>query len=529
MSLVVPQFPGNAARGAEWTNETYWGRNAFKNNHEYAGLVVLLLAAVSFLGAARRGLRYFFVGLGLAAAGFALGANTPVWGLLYDFLPGIRLFRAPSQVIFLFGFSAVTLAALGFDRILDVARRGEKAEIARVQRVLWVGTGIVVMIAVLLASGIFTSVWRSVLYPSIDAGRLQLLESFLPTIVQGASVAVIFAAATAALVWALLRQRIPPMAALAALLLLVAADEARIDASFIQTIDFYAWAAPDPNIRAILEREQDGEPYRLLSFVRQGQDVSPAMHGIELAAGHHPNDLSRYRELIGMVGSGLPDNLFNTNVRRILNVEYILWPDIELGPAPQGPVLSRTQYGQGEAYHTLLSDSGLPRARLLANAVVKSDAEAVEYILSTEHDPEAEVVLATPAPIALDGGPVTGSVVWERRDADFLRLSVESDRPALLIVADNWFPAWKAEVNGQETEVLRAYHSLRAVAVPAGSSTVEMRYESALLEGSFRLSVVVLLGLMAAGAFGLWRERPGLSLAAPSAGDERDETVGAGR
>jgi len=542
MSLVVPQFPGNAAGGAEWTNGTYWGRNVFKNNHEYAGLVVLLLASISFLGAARRGLRWFFVALGLTSVGFALGANTPVWGLFYDFLPGISLFRAPSQVIYLFGFSAVTLAALGLDRILDLTQGGEKEELARVQKGLWIGTAAVAVIALLLASGIFTSLWTSVVYRDIDAGRLQRLESLLPSLVQGASLAVILAAATSALVWGLAKGRITAKTALAGLVLLVAVDEARIDDSFIQTIDFEAWAAPDPNVQAILDREQDGEPYRLLSFVRQGQDVSPAMHGIELAAGHHPNDLSRYRELIGMVGSGLPRNLLNTeatvredvlntrtNVRRILNVEYILWPDIEFGPAPQGSVVSRTQYGQGQPYHTLLADAGLPRARLVASAVVKSDAEAVEYIMSPAHDPEVEAVLSSTPPIVLDGGPVTGAVTWLERSADVLRLSVESDRPALLIVADNWFPAWKAEVDGRKAEVLRAYHSLRAVAVPAGSSTVVMRYESTLLARSLLLSIIVLVGLLGGWVAGLWQESRAVAGPGTVGVHERDPAVGAGR
>ena len=519
VSLVVPEFPGNAAGGSEWTNGTYWGRNAFKDNHEYAGLVVLLLAAVSFLGAARGGLRWFFVALGVLSLGFALGANTPIWGLFYQFVPGIRLFRAPSQAIFLFGFGAVTLAALGLDRILQLVRQGDSTELARLQRALWIGTASVGVLTLLLASGVFTSVWTTVVYGSIEADRLQVVESHLPNIVRGATLALLLAAATSGVVWALAKGRIPTKAAVAGLVLLVAVDEARVDASFIQTLDFAEWSAPDPNIQALLEREQGGEPYRLLSLAGQGQDVTPAMHGIELAGGHHPNDLSRYRELIGMVGSGLPFNLLeaNPNVRRLLNVDYILWPDIDLGPPPPGPVVSRTQYGRGQAYHTLLADEGLPRARLVADAVVKSDAEAVAYILSAEHDPETEAVLARESPVVLDGGPVTGTVTWEDRTSDLLRLAVESDRPALLVVADNWFPAWKATVNGEETEILRAYHSLRAVPVPAGSSTVEMRYESALLVRSFWVSVIVLLGLLAAAAFGWWRERTPTAKAAGEA------------
>lgn len=507
MGLIVPEFAGNQTGGPAWASNTYWGRNPLKNNHEYAGLVVLLLAAVSFVGARRRQLRWFFTGLGLLALGFALGTNTPVWGLFYALVPGIRLFRAPGMVVFLFGFAAITLAALGLDRLLSLRRAGDGEGLARAQKVLWIGTGAVALVALLASTGLLTELWTSVAYRGIDERRLQILRAHLPNIVRGASVALLLAAATAGLVWAFAKGKVPAKALVAGLVLLVAVDEARVDRAFIQTFDFHRWAAPDPNMQALLERERDGEPFRLFSLAGRGQDVRPAMHGIELAAGHHPNDLARYRELIGMVGSGMPTNLLHPHLRQILNVEYILWPDLEQGPAPQAGIVSRTQLADGRAYETLIADIGLPRARLVGSAVIRSDDEAVAYILSDEHDPEVEAVLVEEPPVELGGGPVDGSVRWVERQADRMELAVESDQPALLVIADNWFPAWHASVNGQEVGVLRAYHTLRAVPVPAGTSTVRMWYDSPLVSTSLLLSLVVLVGLALAGGVGVWRQR----------------------
>jgi hypothetical protein len=208
-----------------------------------------------------------------------------------------------------------------------------------------------------------------------------------------------------------------------------------------------------------------------------------------------------------MVGSGLPENLLHPNVRRLLNVRYILWPDWQLGPSPEQGVVSRTQLRDGSPYETLLADAGLPRARLVSAAVVRSDAEAVPYILSDTFDPATEVVLPQEPPLTLDGGPVEGEVRWEERTPNRLRLSVTSDRPALLVIADNWFPAWRATVDGSEAPVLRAYHTLRAVPVPAGTHDVTMEYRSAILIRSLWLSVVVLLGLAGLGIAGLVGDR----------------------
>jgi hypothetical protein len=509
MSLVLPEFAGNNAGGSNWTNGTYWGRNGTRDNMPTAGVLVLLLATVSLAGGARGGIRWFFMGLGGVALLFALGSHTPVWGLFYALLPGVSLFRAPDTVMFLFAFAAATLGGLGFQHLLETARDDLEDGWRRPLRVLWVSTAFLALLWILAASGVLQSLWSRLAYPDIGPGQLQVMEAIRPFVARGAFFSTLLAAGVTGLAWAVRRGVLAPTALLAGTVILVAVDQLRIDGSFVQVMDFHTWAQPDPNIQTILDREQGrDEPYRLLSFAQAGQDVKPAMYGIELAAGHHPNDLSRYRELIGMVGSDEAVNLYDPDIRRLLNVRYMIWPDLERGELEDQPgVISRTRLPDGRAYETLLAEGGLPRARLVGAAVVKSDEEAVPYMLSEAFDPRAEVVLNEAPPVALDGAPVTGEVRWEERSPNRLRLSVTNDRPALLVVADNWFPAWQATVDGADTPVLRAYHTLRAVPVPAGSHTVEMRYHSALLVRSMWISILALACLLALGIMGTLAER----------------------
>ena len=507
-SLVIPEFAGASIGGTGgWADNTYWGRNPFKHNHEYAGLVLLALAAISFVGARRRGLRWFFAGLAGTAVLFALGAHTPVWRIAYELLPGISLFRAPSQAAYLFAFGAATLAALGVDRILACARDPESGR--RVQRLTLVVTGALGMVALLAAGGALTSLWTSVLHPGIAEAKRQALAAALPHIGNGAWIAVFLMGSLSALVWALRRAYVTPGVLLGALVGLVVLDAYRIDRVFIQTLDFERWAAPDANLQAVLDREADrSDPYRMLSFRNAGQDLMPALYGIELAAGHHPNDLARYRHLIGMEGSGQPMNLYaSRNLRRLLNVRYLLWPDLQMGSSPEGNILSRTQLPDGRAYETVFVEAGLPRARLVGSAVVKSDDEALAYMLSPAFDPETEVVLAEPPPGDLPGTPVAGTVDWLERGSDRLRLAVQSSTPALLAIADNWYPAWRARVNGRDAPILRAYHTLRAIPVPAGASEVELWYHSDTVMRSFWLGFVILAGLLAANVARIWRDR----------------------
>jgi len=372
--------------------------------------------------------------------------------------------------------------------------------------------GFLGLLAALAGSGALLSFWTSAIHMNVAPQRLPALQALEPYIARGAGIAFLLGAATAGVAWARRAHLLAPTGVLAALLLLVVADEYRVGHSFVQVLDFEEWSAPDGFVQAVLQHDEvngDGAPYRMLSFRDAGQDVRPALEGIELAGGHHPNDLSRYRELIGMVGSSYPENLLDESVRRLLNVRYLLWTDYAFGGplASTSRVLARSQLQNGATYESLIVEDGLPRARLVGASVVRSDEEAVAYMLSDAFDPETEVVLAEPAPIELDGLPPTGSVTWTERTPNRLALEVTTERPALLVVADNWFPAWHATVDGADAPLLRAYHSLRAVPVPAGSHTVEMTYRSALVRRSLAVSAILTLLLLVALVGSVVRER----------------------
>ena len=509
VALAVPEFVGVSSANADWARGTYWGRNPFKANHEYVGLVALLLAGVSFFGGARRSLRLFLVGLGGVALLFALGSHTPVWRVFYEVLPGIELFRAPSLAIFLFGFSVVTLMALGIERLLDLERIGSEADWVRPGRFLWIASGVVLVGFVLAVSGVLNTLWSFAVYRDMPAQSAQILANATPFIERGFMIAVVLATVTAGVAWGLRTARLAPLGAVVALGMLISLDLVRVDVPFIRTQDFGAFRTPDPNIEFLLERQREEDPFRVFSLQGlNGQDVRPGMFGLELAGGHHPNDLARYRELIGMAGSGLPENLLaSANVLRMLNVRYVLWPD-QLGtPADQGlPAditdnlrrLSSTTI-QGQPYESVYEFSDLPRARLVADAVVLPDEQAVPHMLSPDFDPARQVVLSDSPPIDLTGGEVVGTVEWIERHNNNMTLRVSADRPAVLVLADNWFPAWKARIGNEEVPVLRANHSLRAVPISAGEHTVEFYYESDELRWSLGLtllSLAVVAGLI---------------------------------
>jgi hypothetical protein len=283
-----------------------------------------------------------------------------------------------------------------------------------------------------------------------------------------------------------------------------------VDKPFIQVIDAQQVTQPDPIESELLRREQAEPPFRVAETgtASADGDVGPATFGIPLAGGHHPNDLARYRDLLGMQGSNAAQNLGNPNILRLLAIRYVIWPTAQTGGEPQGlQVVARTQMQGNQVYQTLFAYPGLPRARLVGAAEVVPDDKAVARILEPAFDPGTTAVLAQAAPIQLPGGPVQGTVKWLENGVDRMHLSVDSPSNALLVVADNWYPAWKATVNGTETPILRAYYTLRAVPIAAGHQDVVLWYDAGFLRAGILSSAVACVLLLALAAVFFVRER----------------------
>jgi uncharacterized membrane protein YfhO len=93
----------------------------------------------------------------------------------------------------------------------------------------------------------------------------------------------------------------------------------------------------------------------------------------------------------------------------------------------------------------------------------------------------------------LEASDEHASVVPTGVEAERLTWSVAVSEPALLILGDQFYPGWRATVDGEPVPILRANIAFRAVLVPPGIHTVEMRYEPA----SFRYGLFTSLASIA--------------------------------
>ena len=85
------------------------------------------------------------------------------------------------------------------------------------------------------------------------------------------------------------------------------------------------------------------------------------------------------------------------------------------------------------------------------------------------------------------------------KEPNQLKVHVSAQRPAMLVLSETFYPAWRAYVDGLPAHIYRANYLFRAVAIPAGEHQVEMRYESASFQLGLLISGGTLIVVLAAG------------------------------
>ncbi len=170
----------------------------------------------------------------------------------------------------------------------------------------------------------------------------------------------------------------------------------------------------------------------------------------------------------------------------------------------------------GGATAVYANPHALPRAFRVHEAEAEPPGieAAMRRLISPDFDPRRRVLLdEPPEALLLSQQPAAASpvsdippVLFERYEAEYVRLRSDGRRPGAVVLADAYFPGWQALVNGEPARVHRANTALRAVIVPAGPSVIEFRYRPA----SFRIGLILCaLGLVGCSTLALAAWRPG--------------------
>lgn len=492
---VVPNFSGVA----DTDGNTYWGRNYFKDNSEYGGLVALLLAVFAVFQTRFRD-RWFFFGLGIFAALYGLGAHTPLFKLFYYVVPNVKQMRAPSMIMFLYLFSIVLCAAAAIDALWTYRR--EKGATGSPTKLLWIIAAVLGGLALLftIAPAGMMSIYTNMFYSDIEPQKAQILATHQGTIVLGFWLAAIIASGVAYFASTTAHKK--ALWAIGGIAVLILFDNIRMDHRFIQTADLSRYLPHNPVVDFL---HQQPQPIRVVAAPRGFPTNYFAYYGIPEMTGYHGNQLRTYNTFLG---GSQQQRAFTRPAMAMDAVQYIVFRrGVNLSGELNDPTL-RKVYDQGGTvvYQNLLA---VQHARLVTCWELHDPADSTyQRLYDTTFDYQNCVIVDSALPFAshMDSTSAGTATITTYED-ETVEVSVDATTDALLVLADNNYPAWQASVDGSPAPIITTNATFRGVVVPPGKHTVRFEYHSSRLRVGVWVSLlsVLIVGLV----FGMdtWNSR----------------------
>jgi hypothetical protein len=230
--------------------------------------------------------------------------------------------------------------------------------------------------------------------------------------------------------------------------------------------------------------------------------------GLQSIQGYNAIQVGRYPEYFEAL-NGQAQNYHDADVYPagldsplldLLNVRYIVVPATtqpDQGALRELKDTHPTVF-DGERVDVLENRDALPRAWIVHSAKRATPEEALEMLSSGAVDPRKTALLEGPLPKLTDPGDTSEDRASVRRyEANEIELATSTATPGLLVVSEVYYPAWQAYIDGEPVPTYRADQLLRAVRVPAGEHTVELRYESSSLRTGIAISSVTCVALVA--------------------------------
>src|SRR6185503_14290675 len=451
------------------------------------GIVGLALLSIAPFARVGRTFVWWALALGAASVAYAIGPGTRFFEIAYH-LPGLAWFRIPDRSLLVTDFCFAVAAGAGLDTLAK-GIAGGLASLAAAAALLfgWLGVRQGVpdapTFAAIVAAGAASTVVRSRTIQAAAAIALLALAAIDVYRAPPRGLAMPYDAESAAF----LDREHETYARLGTML---GPDRFWLIVSVPPPFDI----GPKQPTRNRVRTIDDYEPFNLrrqaeyLSFFARGQSTP----------------LSAKETFLGLIPDlkPAPNQLSAGARRRLLDlaaVRFVLIPPLlrlrldvldffgtaNLGtPTPIGPFL---------AYSNL---HALPRAFVTYRT---RPAPGVDELLAALADPTFDPLAAsyvegstgfTEDPSAPSRGTPATIVVDDERVVE-VEATLEAD--GLLVLADTYYPGWRATVDGAPARIVAANHLFRGVPVPAGRHRVRFEYRPWQVPVGIAVSALALL------------------------------------
>ena len=176
---------------------------------------------------------------------------------------------------------------------------------------------------------------------------------------------------------------------------------------------------------------------------------------------------ARLNQAFTVTGTGFVPRLgFDLGLKPDADRNRLRPDDLDAAPNPAG------QYALFEL------TGALPRFGLFSRwEVSTSDASTLSRLRDPGFDPATSVILSTAPGVEAVPGATNGTARLVRYSPKRIVLETRSSSPQILLDNGRWHDDWQVSVDGRPASLLRANHLMRAVELPPGDHTVELRFQ----------------------------------------------------
>ncbi|MBL7851508.1 MAG: hypothetical protein JNN04_11445 [Cyclobacteriaceae bacterium] len=488
MTLFIPNYFGGASSDYLFQNEksatysalvnsgsnelanqlaprssAYWGPQRMSAPY-YAGAVICLLFV---LGAVFADTKYVIWLAGIALLGIVLswGSNFAALNYaLFDYFPGYNKFRSVTFALILTLFALPLLGMLGVEKLLSTPWNKEVQK-----KFLWalLVPGICLVLAVSGGFGSFLKPEEAQLpawfRSALRSDRMDLLQA-------DAWRSFWFTLLACGVLFASLRGWVKSYVLTLSLLALLIIDITLVDRRYLSKDNFQRKRpAAYPLTSANQAIMRDPGYFRVYDLQGSMNDASASYYHNSIG-GYHGAKLRRYQDLVDSCVSRETEEMINglrqgkadftqLSALNMLNVKYIT-------------------YGGEEGNIIPNASANGPAWFVREVKLVNSPAEELQAVCGANTSRVAVVdgsKFKINAPGTYDSAAMVRLV---EQKPPYLKYEAVSVSGGLVVFSEIYYPkGWHAFLDGKEVPLIRANYVLRAMEVPAGTHTLEMKFE----------------------------------------------------
>lgn len=404
----------------------------FWENTSYIGVLPLLLAAISLKKRRKKPWKKAFWIMMLVSLLLSLGKYSPL-ALIFH-LPLFNMFRVPSRFLILTTFTLSGLAGVGIDHIRNLLLQNKVS--------IQLRTSIPILIIVLVVVDLlkFTYSYHPLVRVK-DALKIPETMSFLTS-----------------------NQRV--------------------------------YSTPDRpdtwNNTFINQGWQEIKPYlHFKNDLEENLNIVFDVPQVEVYSGMMPKRLHMY---LWLMNQNFPRN---TKLLNASSAKFIISPK-PIQENKHLALVAKTETPKESlpTYYVYKNNQALDRFRFASKYKIAPSIQKIEKLIEDQSFSFKETVILETDPQQVFQKLQVEEIIVIKDTNQKILLKTNTDKKTILVIADTYYPGWRASINGQQTKILPANLNQRAIIIPPGKNEVKLRYFPKFFYIGALLSITSIIGIV---------------------------------